>query len=113
MRMDYGAGTESYHSNIVSNILGLPNQSSIGIYSMTQTDYSCVFNIQNGYLYYGTPEGSNSLNLNPQYVNNLTTPYDYSLSTGTPCIGAGKSGNDMGCYGNLEPGEVVGLITPE
>jgi hypothetical protein len=51
--------------------------------------------------------------VDPQYINNTTAPYNYNLQSGSPCEGTGKDGEDMGCYGNLTTGEVVGLLGPE
>ena len=104
------------HSNIVTNLTGtytLPYY--FGVYTSTYqgTDYMDVWNIQDA-RYQGYVEGPNSINADPLYVNNTTSPYDYHLDTGSPCIGTGKNGEDMGCYGNLPAGEtVVGLLTPE
>jgi hypothetical protein len=114
MTIDTLSAYSGYHSNIVTNIFGLFNQDIIGINSDVATDYSCVYNLPpNSWRYYPTPEGPNSINADPLYINNTTYPYDYQLGPGSPCIGTGMGGNDMGCYGNLAPGEVVGLLTPE
>jgi hypothetical protein len=116
----YRSSSTSYgydaHSNIVTNLTGsYTSPIYIGVYTSTYqgTDYMDVWNIQD-VRYWGYAEGPNSINADPLYVNNTTEPYDYHLDTGSPCIGTGKNGEDMGCYGNLPAGEtIVGLLTPE
>ena len=101
-------------SNIVSNVTGtytMPTYYGIYAYNQSPT-YNNVWNIQD--IPYGfSGPGTGSISADPMFVNNTTDPYDYTLATGSPCIGTGKSGVDMGCYGNLPAGEVVGLLTPE
>jgi len=113
----YNGGSVTYgydaNSNIVSNMNGTKtNPYYYGIYAYnTSTDYDDVYNIQDT-PYGSAPAGPNSISADPQYVNNTSEPYDYHLATGSPCIGTGKGGVDMGCYGNLPAGEtVVGLLT--
>jgi hypothetical protein len=114
----YNGGSVTYgydgNSNIVSNITGsktLPYYYGEYDYN-TSTDYDDVWNIQDT-AYGSAVAGPHSISANPLFVNNTTPPYDYHLDTGSPCIGTGKSGVDMGCYGNLPAGAVVGLLTPE
>ncbi len=44
--------------------------------------------------------GDGMLNANPEFVQNFT---DQHLDTGSPCIGTGLGGYDMGCYGGVDP----------
>ncbi len=63
--------------------------------------------------YYWNVEGLNPIDEDPLYVNNTSAPYDYHLQSGSPGAATGRDGEDMGCYGGLEEGQVVGLLTPE
>ena len=101
-------------NNIVTNLTGQSTVSIVGFYHTVdgQSDYCDAWNIE-GSNYYGIGAGPNSISADPEYVNNTSEPYDYHLNAGSPCIGTGKNDWDMGCYGNLEPGEKVGLLTPE
>jgi hypothetical protein len=107
---DYGNSSApvATHSNILAN---WSNSSSTGInnYGSIPADYNDLWNGPT----WGGGQGTGNISANPMYENNTTEPYDYQLQTGSPCIGTGKDGEDMGCYGNLGPGEVVGLLTPE
>jgi hypothetical protein len=58
-------------------------------------------------------EGMGCIYSDPKYVNNSSEPYDYHLASGSPCVGTGKGGADMGCYSGLDPDEVIGLLGPE
>jgi len=102
------------NSNIVSNMTGTSSMPMYyGIYAYNiSPDYNDVWNIQDN-PYPSSGPGPNSISADPLFVNNTTAPYDYHLQTGSPCIGTGKAGVDMGCYGNLPEGEVVGLLTPK
>lgn len=105
------------HSNILSEITGDSTQWVYGIYDDDITDYSCLYHILRGTTEYpwGNPshEGTGNIYLDPMFENNTTSPYNYHLQTGSPCEGAGSGGEDMGCYGNLGSGEVIGLLSPE
>jgi hypothetical protein len=114
----YNGGSPSYSydakNNIVSNIGGtntVPTYYGMYCYNISP-DYSDVYNIQDS-PYPSAPPGPNCISSDPLYVNNTTAPYDYHLDTGSPCIGTGEGGVDMGCYGDLPAGETVGLLTPE
>jgi len=106
------------HSNILSNFKAPASSSSFSIASDYAADNNDLWNLKNGsndmpwgYGVGGT--GVGNIAVNPMFVNNTTEPYDYHLAAGSPCIGAGKDGADMGVYGNLNPGEKIGLLSPE
>jgi len=105
------------HSNIVTNITGTSNQYIWGIDDMNFTDYTCIWHVlreSTEYPWYNPAhEGVGCIYQDPLYVENTTEPYDYHLQSGSPCGGTGEDGEDMGCYGDLGPGEVVGLLGPE
>ncbi len=104
---------DNLHSCIVSNITGANNQVTYGVYNWIQSDYMDVWAVDD-YLYWQSSTiGPNSISEDPQFENNITPPYDYTLTANSPCKGTGMDGEDMGCYGNLVAGEVVGLLTPE
>jgi len=50
----------------------------------------------------------NSISADPLFVENDNEPYDYTLDTGSPCIGTGKNSTEIGCYGDLATGEFDG-----
>lgn len=114
----YRSTTSTYgydgHSNIVTNLNGTytaPTYYGMYCYNLAPT-YNDVWNIQDipyGYAF----GGAGSISADPLFVENDTEPYDYTLDTGSPCIGTGKNSTDMGCYGDLATGEVIGLVTPE
>ncbi len=105
------------HSNIVTNITGEASQYIWGIDDMNYTDYTDIWHVLRGsteYPWYNPAhEGVGCKYVDPEYVNNISEPYNYHLQTGSPCIGIGEDGEDMGCYGNLAMGETVGLLGPE
>jgi len=73
--------------------------------------------LTNALVIYGTNNGGNNLiNTDPQFVNPVTNlssysqtspttgPFaDFTLANGSPCIGAGSDGLDMGIYGGAVP----------
>jgi hypothetical protein len=97
------------HSNILTNGFVVHPMYGIANYSSIPADYN---NLWNNVLW-SSGQGTGNISADPKYVNNTSAPYDYHLQSGSPCIGTGKGGEDMGCYGNLGPGEKVGLLTPE
>jgi len=104
------------HSNIVTRFYKYTSsQYAYGIYCFDGSDYCDVWDFPlGGYRYGGgAPEGPNSINADPLFVECDDEPYDYHLAAGSPCIGTGRNGEDMGCYGFLSPGQTVGLLTPE
>jgi len=112
----YNGGSSSYtydaHSNIITNLTGThstPYYYGTYVYNIGVT-YTDVWNIQDS-LHGWTGPGTGCISQDPKYVNNTTEPYDYHLDTGSPCLGTGKGGADMGVYGNLAAGEVIGLLT--
>ncbi len=114
----YNGGSSSYqydaHSNIITNLTGtytMPYYYGTYMYNVGVT-YTDVWNIQDS-AHGWTGPGVGCITQDPKFVNNTTAPYDYHLDTGSPCIDTGKNGEDMGCYGNLAAGEVVGLLTPK
>ncbi len=65
-----------------------------------------AFNSANDALPYGTNTGSGNITADPNYVNAAVTDpglmndgVDFSLSPGSPAIGASTGGNDLGCTG--------------
>lgn len=94
-----------------SNILTNFNNSSpaVGINDVDLPDHN---NLWNGVIW-GCPQGAGNISDDPKYVNNTSEPYDYHLAAGSPCIGTGRDGTDMGCYGDLGAGEKIGLLTSE
>ncbi len=114
---NYGASAYTYeaHSNIISNLTGtytMPYYYGTYLYNIGAT-YTDVYNVQDS-AHGWTGPGVGCITQDPKFVNNTTAPYDYHLDTGSPCIDTGKSGEDMGCYGNLPAGEtIVGLLTPK
>lgn len=112
---DYSSYHANTHSNIVTRFYkNFSNQYTYGMYCYDMSNYCDVWDFpMGGYRYMNAPEGPNSINADPLYVECDTEPYDYTLDTGSPCIGTGFSGNDMGCYGNLAAGQTVGLLTPK
>ena len=109
------------NSNIVSNVNGLPAYMTFGYYKYygsANFTYNLSYNVDDTHFYFesGSIDPSNKYGntspYDPMYVS-TTYPYDYHLKTGSPAIGAGKGGVDMGCWGNLTPGQTVGLLTPE
>jgi hypothetical protein len=105
------------HSNILTNFKAPASSSSFSIASDYPADNNDLWNLKNGtndapWGYGVGSTGVGNIAKDPMFVNNTTEPYDYHLATGSPCIGAGKDGKDMGVYGNLNPGEKIGLLTP-
>jgi hypothetical protein len=97
---------QTIHSNIIANLSSPLSATCNGIYSgpVQSVDYGCVWNITGGIpsLYGGAASaGASSINLDPKFVDPAT--FDYHLATGSPCIGTGKDGVDMGCYGGTDP----------
>ena len=114
---DYGTYHANTHSNIVTRFYKNPlftNWNMYGIYCVDGSNYCDVWDFPYGAMRYGyAPEGPNSINADPLFVEDDVPPYDYTLGSGSPCIGTGLGSNDMGAYGNLASGEVVGLISPK
>ena len=94
------------HSNIIANIQAPSSASAYGIGSAASQacDYGCVWNITGGTtgLYGGSAyAGTGSISQDPMFEDPAN--FDYHLQTGSPCIGMGKDGVDMGCYGGSDP----------
>ena len=112
--IDFGGCTDIViYNNIISDLYHY--RGCVGIYEYSGGDptYNCIYDLQN---VYGTnnryvPSGIGSegdLDANPQY--NDPDNGDYTLDTGSPCIGSGHIGGistgdptDRGCYGGTDP----------
>jgi hypothetical protein len=115
----YNGGSSSYqysaHNNIASNLTGTntsPYYYGMYCYNIA-SGYNCLYNIQD-WAYQGTSNPPTNITDDPLFVNNDddTEPYDYHLDTGSPCIGTGYGGQDMGVYGGSTPPDVIGLLSP-
>jgi hypothetical protein len=99
-----GGSSPDIHSNIITNLTG--PQYCYGVYgdfAFEQT-YSDVWTITGplGGRYGGlATEGTGGINQNPLYGD--PNNEDYTLQGGSPCIGTGKDGYDMGCHGGDDP----------
>jgi len=106
-----------YYNNIVTEISGDAAFSVYGILDDDVSDYSNLWHCLKGgnESPWANPadEGIGCLYEDPMYSNNTTEPYNYNLDTGSPCIGTGADSEDMGCWGGLNPGETIGLLSPE
>ena len=105
------------YNNIVTNLQSLSTQDLYGIQDAGKSDYCNIWHTLEGDIevpwYDPSNEGDGCTYLDPMFVDNEDAPYDYHLAPGSPCIGSGKDGEDMGCYGNLAYGDVIGLLGPE
>jgi len=105
------------NSNIASEITGTATQWVFGVNDPNVTDYSCLYHTLRGTVewpwYNPAHEGVGCIYDAPDYVDSETEPYNYHLQSGSPCEGTGTDGEDMGCYGDLNSGEVIGLMSPE
>jgi hypothetical protein len=126
-----GAGIYSYNyttptfdsdydvnSNLVTNLTGSTNQGMFGISDNKQSDFCDIWHVVDGAVSHPwaspSDEGVSNIYDNPLYENSSAEPYDYHLKPGSPAIGTGKAGTDMGCYAGLDPDvDVVGLLGPE
>ncbi len=108
----YGIGvtnsnSQTIHSNIVTNIQATSLALAYGIYTTASqaSDYGCVWSVNGGAgggLYGGGAyAGTGSISADPLYQDSAN--FDYTLASGSPCIGAGMDGEDMGCYGGSDP----------
>jgi hypothetical protein len=94
------------HSNIISNTQAPQSATCYGVYaaSAMQQTYSDVWGVVGGTtgLYGGSAvEGVGGISADPEYED--PDNFDYHLATGSPCIGTGLDGEDMGCYGGSDP----------
>ncbi len=91
------------------------------IFFNTRTDGLSYGTFQNNISYGGDytefDYGSNTaidniVNTNPQFVDvpEFDYSYDYHLQVGSPCIGAGSDGTDIGIYGGTNPFPLGGEV---
>jgi hypothetical protein len=98
------------HNTAVGNSVGFRNVSPLNenvlvsdnIFSGNKTSVQLVsgsesqFNFTNN-LFYGEPVfGNNTISKDPLFVN--TSEFDFHLQTGSPAIGAGSDGSDLGAF---------------
>ena len=112
----YYRATPVAKNNIVSTYTGASFMRMYGYYhyynGANGVTYCDAYNVE--YPWTGFFIMTGNITADPRYVNNTTPPYNYNLSSGSPCAGTGQGGDDMGCYGNMGTGEtIIGLITPE
>jgi len=109
MVLDHWMGPDELNvrSNIISSIEG---RFARGFYGSSYgddiyIDYSCTFDLVGAftYHYYGNCyEGTGCLiDTDPDFMDPDND--DYRLNTGSPCIGTGHNGSDMGAYGGDDP----------
>lgn len=97
---------DEFHSNIVTNTQAPSLATAYGVFSgsAVSLEYSDVWGVVGGTtgLYGGgASAGTGSISEDPQFVD--PNNGDYHLDAGSPCIGTGKDGEDMGCYGGSDP----------
>lgn len=99
------------HSNIIFNSTLSYSEAYEGTTTITETDYNDFFG-NNSFVtdlyggsqtvystlaaWQGAGYDTNSIQSDPSFVNAASR--DYHLQGGSPCLGTGKSGANMGCY---------------
>lgn len=107
----YGVWVENgsvseFYSNIITNTQAPSAATCYGAWSASSLslDYTDIYGVVGGItgLYGGSASpGTDFITADPMYVD--PAGYDYHLAAGSPCIGTGKDGEDMGCYGGADP----------
>jgi hypothetical protein len=76
-------------------------------YTTTERTYASLSSLKiSGALYDGGNPDINSITADPKFVD--VARKDFRLDLNSPCIGRGRDGMDMGAYGGLASGSVIG-----
>lgn len=95
---------------VYSNILTYLGSNSTGVCMGFASDIACtidysdIWTLSGGMtsIYGGLASaGPGMIEDDPEYVDQPS--YVYTLQTGSPCEGTGNNGDDMGCYGGVDP----------
>ncbi len=85
---------------VKNNILACNNTHGIGVNNCTSTefvhDYNCFYNNSTAAIE-GYSPGAHSISADPLFVD--LTGGDYYLQSGSPCLGAGEEGKNIGALG--------------
>lgn len=95
----------SLHSNIITRLLNTDSGWSYGVASSLpiSQEYSDVWSISSSRYHSYATGGIGDLNLDPYFVDYANNDYHLDDDPPSPCIGTGKDGFDMGCYGGTDP----------
>lgn len=105
IHLDNSATDLILHSNIISRILSTNSGWSYGVASpdTIYQEYSDVWSITTFRYYWNATEGYGGFDEDPEFVDYINNDYHLSIDPTSPCLGTGLNGQDMGCYGGIDP----------